>query len=116
MSASNECKLLKDLRVADLKLELEKRGQATSGVKAVLVERLQNLLKEEGKDPEIFDFNASANDQEVAIDASEQAETKDETTTGTEGEFCHDNRKEICFCSQRSFFIVDSFEIRVLMT
>ena len=54
MSSSNECKLLKDLRVADLKLELEKRGQATSGVKAVLVERLQSSLKEEGEDVLIF--------------------------------------------------------------
>ena len=82
--SSNECKLLKDLRVADLKLELEKRGQATSGVKAVLVERLQNSLKEEGEDPDVFDFNAasavaaSANDQEVAS----ETETKDETNTG----------------------------------
>ena len=110
MSSSNECKLLKDLRVADLKLELEKRGQATSGVKAVLVERLQSSLKEEGEDPEIFDFNASANDQEVAPDAAaDPVETKDETNTGTEGEFSHDNRKEICtFFTPKFFLHVDT--------
>ena len=69
MSTVAEAKLLKDLRVADLKTELEKRGQVTSGVKAVLVERLQSLLKEDGLDPETFDFNENDGN-----------ETKDENT------------------------------------
>ena len=47
-------KKLKDLRVADLKSELEKRGLTTSGVKAVLVDRLKVALEEEGEN--LIDF------------------------------------------------------------
>ena len=48
---------LKNLKVADLKLELESRGQLTSGLKAVLVERLAGILEKEGHDPLTFVFN-----------------------------------------------------------
>ena len=34
---------LSDFRVVDLRQELEKRGLEKSGVKAVLIERLQNV-------------------------------------------------------------------------
>ena len=46
--AETPSKNLKDLKVADLKVELEKRGLQTSGVKEVLIERLQTALDEEG--------------------------------------------------------------------
>ena len=54
---------LKNLKVADLKLELESRGQVTSGVKAVLVERLAGILKKEGHDPLTFVFNGPKVDE-----------------------------------------------------
>ena len=54
---------LKNLKVADLKLELESRGQVTSGVKAVLVERLAGILEKEGHDPLTFVFNGPKVDE-----------------------------------------------------
>jgi len=91
---TSEKKLLKDLKVADLKSELESRGQVTSGVKAVLLERLKGILVEEGHDPLVFDFNApkidetkaeevTADDDSSKTDAIEQAqpeETVDENS------------------------------------
>ena len=87
MSTITETKLLKDLRVADLKTELEKRGQVTSGVKAVLVERLQSLLKEDGLDPETYDFNEASCSDDCTIE-----EAKEENDAGI-GRVRHDNRK-----------------------
>ena len=50
-------KLLKDLRVIDLKFELDTRKLATNGSKAVLAECLAKKLQEEGYDAEKFEFN-----------------------------------------------------------
>ena len=49
--------LLKDLKVSELKNELGIRNLATSGLKSVLADRLQNYLEENGLDPETYNFN-----------------------------------------------------------
>lgn len=51
-----EKRKLSELRVVDLKQELEKRGKDGSGVKNVLIERLTQALKEENKNPETYEF------------------------------------------------------------
>ncbi|KAL3875940.1 hypothetical protein ACJMK2_033842 [Sinanodonta woodiana] len=48
---ATEKKKLVDLRVIDLRAELEQRGLDKTGVKAKLIERLQKALEDEGKDP-----------------------------------------------------------------
>ena len=55
--ATKGIKLLKDLRVIDLKFELDTRKLAINGSKAVLAERLSKNLQEEGYDSEKFEFN-----------------------------------------------------------
>lgn len=44
MSSGTEWKKLSDLRVVDLKNELEKLGLEKNGIKAVLIERLQKVI------------------------------------------------------------------------
>ena len=63
MTDSTPGKKLRDLRVSDLRVELDKRGLPTSGVKAVLVERLQKQLEEDGLDAEAYDFSLAGEDQ-----------------------------------------------------
>ena len=73
---SDNPKRLKDLRVADLKHELEKRDLQTSGVKAVLAERLKTHLESQGVDIEKFDFNKS--EEQSLSEKDENVEDEDE--------------------------------------
>ena len=84
--ASPAGKRLKDLKVVDLKAELEKRGLATSGVKVILADRLSKYLEEEEKvDPNEFVFGAeeqqTKDQEEPAADAAEADEVAQEEQT-----------------------------------
>ncbi|XP_013186220.1 SAFB-like transcription modulator isoform X1 [Amyelois transitella] len=59
---SDQKRLLKDLRVIDLRSELEKRNLDKSGVRGVLIQRLTKYLEDQGEDPTTFKF-------ELAIEA-----------------------------------------------
>ncbi|XP_063358110.1 scaffold attachment factor B2-like [Cydia amplana] len=56
---SDRKRLLDELRVIDLRAELEKRNLDKSGVRGVLITRLSKHLKEEGHDPATFKFDLS---------------------------------------------------------
>lgn len=88
MSDTVEKRKLSDLRVVDLKQELEKRGKDGSGVKNVLIERLTQVLKEENQDPETFEFEIGAVGKTPAKKKAAAASSKSEeeaTTAGTTG-------------------------------
>ncbi|XP_050503480.1 pharyngeal muscle protein 2-like [Diabrotica virgifera virgifera] len=64
---SSQCKpKLSDLRLTELRTELENRELDAAGKKADLVVRLKNALQEEGHDPETYVFE----DRQTALISS----------------------------------------------
>ena len=85
-------KLLKSLLVVDLKVELRKRDLSDKGLKAVLVNRMQEYLEEKGHNAENYDFNQSPcsfddrkkpilNDQKIPVNNGCNANGKDPTSS-----------------------------------
>ncbi|KAG5900733.1 hypothetical protein JTB14_038251 [Gonioctena quinquepunctata] len=60
---------LADLKVAELKQELEERELETTGKKQVLQERLAEGLIQEGEDPETFLFKVPGGDLSPIIES-----------------------------------------------
>lgn len=61
-------KLLRDLKVAELRRELEEREADATGNKATLRERLNTLLEEVGEDPEQFMFEEEDDAMKAKLD------------------------------------------------
>ncbi|KAF2885770.1 hypothetical protein ILUMI_20405 [Ignelater luminosus] len=74
MSAEPENRKLSDLRVVDLKSELEKRGLDKSGNKQALLDRLQKALQDEGLDPETYQFDGDKKPAKRLSTSSNQLE------------------------------------------
>ncbi|KAI4458094.1 adrenergic receptor-related g-protein coupled receptor [Holotrichia oblita] len=69
---------LKDLKVVDLKRELEERDQETSGKKNELQERLSKVMSENGEDPDTYEFevDGSMNDLKKVLKEEMAANSK----------------------------------------
>ncbi|XP_039759785.1 SAFB-like transcription modulator isoform X2 [Pararge aegeria] len=77
---SDRKRLLDDLRVIDLRAELEKRNLDKSGVRGVLIKRLTKHLVEEGHDPETFTFELSGTEPKTPSKRSRRTESSVDPT------------------------------------
>jgi len=91
-SDQTSVKLLKSLLVVDLKVELRKRDLSDKGLKAVLVNRMQEYIEEKGLNADNYDFNQppcssdgrkkpDLNDQKIPVNNGCDANGKDPTSS-----------------------------------
>ncbi|CAL8075811.1 unnamed protein product [Calicophoron daubneyi] len=71
---------LPELKVADLRRELEKRQKDKCGVKQVLVDRLKEALEEEGLDPLSYRFGLDSDLHRSESEAADQSSLNGEET------------------------------------
>ncbi|KAJ8962920.1 hypothetical protein NQ318_001331 [Aromia moschata] len=74
--------LLKDLKVADLKRELEERECETTGKKADLQNRLREALENEGENPDIFLFEIAGDINSALQSLKESLQQELQETSG----------------------------------
>ncbi|XP_077276590.1 uncharacterized protein LOC143905213 isoform X2 [Temnothorax americanus] len=86
--ADVEGKKLAELRVIDLKTELERRGLDKSGNKAALLERLSKAILDEGKNPEEYLIVPSGGSSKIIPRKNDGALNQEDSVENT------DNQKE----------------------
>ncbi|XP_063929209.1 SAFB-like transcription modulator isoform X3 [Zophobas morio] len=82
--SEGESKKLSELRVVDLRAELEKRGLDKNGVKKDLVERLQKALQNEGVDIETYTFDINDKKPNKRLSTSSSYQGDDSVSEKTE--------------------------------
>ncbi|KAK9718948.1 SAP domain [Popillia japonica] len=92
--SDSEPRKLADLRVVHLKAELEKRGLDKTGVKQILVERLQKALVDEGLDPEVYQFDMSDKKQKTPVATNNADAEDDQNDDGGEKEADQSEKEE----------------------
>ncbi|XP_055923487.1 SAFB-like transcription modulator isoform X2 [Eupeodes corollae] len=92
-------KKLCELKVADLKEQLEKRELETTGSKAALSERLEKALKDEGKDPSTYVFEKDSLKQivvkEEPIEVEDRCEEEPREDDGEDDDVIIDEVGEV---------------------
>lgn len=88
-------KTMSELRVIELRSELEKRGLDKTGVKAALIERLSHAIRDDGEDADTYEFEVPVDttpSKPVAPAAA--AVTKKPATKRVNKKLSHDNESE----------------------
>ncbi|KAJ8932817.1 hypothetical protein NQ318_021241 [Aromia moschata] len=107
---------LKDLKVADLKRELEERECETTGKKADLQNRLREVLEKDGENPDTYLFDIAGDINSALQKNATQMQQKFEETSGKLEQKLIDNLEKklqensSCLQKQMSEYVDEKFE------